>query len=264
ALGSASDLVWSTDVRLRRSSANSLSMDDGASGPIAVNIVGDLGISDDLSVTDSVFLGGTSYITWGADVTLYRNSADILQSDDRISSIRSGASDLSFTARVSGDSAPRWQVAADGTMTFGSGSATDVTLYRGGSNILRTDDTLYVGDPGGGTGLIVSSGGSIEVVAAGTSYIDFKNAAGDDFDLRVSYDSTNGGQWSGSSLNIASGLVLKVAGTQVVTSRRTGWGAPTGTATRTTFATSTVTTAQLAERVKALIDDLTTHGLIGA
>lgn len=39
---------------------------------------------------------------------------------------------------------------------------------------------------------------------------------------------------------------------------RTGWDAPTGTATRTTFDTTTVTTAQLAERVKALIDDLTT------
>jgi hypothetical protein len=58
--------------------------------------------------------------------------------------------------------------------------------------------------------------------------------------------------------------VFRVGGTQVVTSRRTGWTAPTGTATRTTFATSTVTTAQLAERVKALIDDLTTHGLIGS
>ena len=51
---------------------------------------------------------------------------------------------------------------------------------------------------------------------------------------------------------------------QVVGNRATGWAAPTGTATRTTFATSTVTTAQLAERVKALIDDLTTHGLIGS
>jgi hypothetical protein len=51
---------------------------------------------------------------------------------------------------------------------------------------------------------------------------------------------------------------------QVVSARRTGWAAPTGTATRTTFATSTITLPQLAERVKALIDDLTTHGLIGA
>jgi hypothetical protein len=57
---------------------------------------------------------------------------------------------------------------------------------------------------------------------------------------------------------------LNILGTQVVTSRRTGWTAATGTADRTTFATSTVTTEQLAERVKALIDDLITHGLIGA
>lgn len=55
-----------------------------------------------------------------------------------------------------------------------------------------------------------------------------------------------------------------VLDTNVVSQRRTGWAAPTGTATRTTFNTATVTLAQLAERVKALIDDLTTHGLIGA
>jgi len=56
---------------------------------------------------------------------------------------------------------------------------------------------------------------------------------------------------------------MQFAGTQVLTTRRTGWGAPTGTATRTAFATGSVTLEQLAERLKALIDDLTTHGLIG-
>lgn len=58
--------------------------------------------------------------------------------------------------------------------------------------------------------------------------------------------------------------VYRVSGTQVVGTRKTGWAAATGTATRTTFATGTVTTAQLAERVKALVDDLISHGLIGA
>jgi hypothetical protein len=38
--------------------------------------------------------------------------------------------------------------------------------------------------------------------------------------------------------------------------RVAGWGLPTGTFTRTTFDTATVTTAQLAERVAALIQDL--------
>jgi hypothetical protein len=37
-----------------------------------------------------------------------------------------------------------------------------------------------------------------------------------------------------------------------------GWGTPTGTLTRTTFDTTTVTLAQLAERVAALISDLKT------
>lgn len=55
-----------------------------------------------------------------------------------------------------------------------------------------------------------------------------------------------------------------IDGSQVVSNRQTGWAAPTGTATRTTFATTTVTTEQLAERVKALIDDLTSHGMIGS
>lgn len=60
---------------------------------------------------------------------------------------------------------------------------------------------------------------------------------------------------------------IRIAGTRVVDARKTGWALPTGTSTRTTFATSTVTTAQLAERVKALIEDLYStagHGLIGA
>jgi hypothetical protein len=50
----------------------------------------------------------------------------------------------------------------------------------------------------------------------------------------------------------------------VVTTRRTGWGQPTGSATRSSFATGSVTLDQLAERVKALIDDLSAHGLIGS
>lgn len=55
----------------------------------------------------------------------------------------------------------------------------------------------------------------------------------------------------------------RVDGGQVVGNRRLGWSAPGGTATRTTFATASVTLPQLAERVHALIDDLIAHGLIG-
>jgi hypothetical protein len=79
--------------------------------------------------------------------------------------------------------------------------------------------------------------------------------------LRVNFSGTERVGFSVSST--AASNNIRINSTQVVGPRATGWSAATGTATRTTFATSTVTTAQLAERVKALIDDLTAHGLIG-
>lgn len=57
---------------------------------------------------------------------------------------------------------------------------------------------------------------------------------------------------------------VEIGGNQVLAARRTGWAAATGTATRTSFATGSVTLPNLAQAVKALIDDLITHGLIGA
>lgn len=53
---------------------------------------------------------------------------------------------------------------------------------------------------------------------------------------------------------------------KLVGARMAGWGVPTGTLTRTTFVTSTVTLPQLAERMAALISDLHAtagHGLLG-
>jgi hypothetical protein len=65
--------------------------------------------------------------------------------------------------------------------------------------------------------------------------------------------------------NVAANFTVPIqrGGTQVVNTRATGWGSMTGTATRSAYDTATVTTAQLAERVKALVDDLRAHGLIG-
>jgi hypothetical protein len=57
---------------------------------------------------------------------------------------------------------------------------------------------------------------------------------------------------------------LRIDNVQVVGPRNTGWVAMTGTADESSvFDTSTVTLVQLAQRVKALQDALTTHGLIG-
>lgn len=63
--------------------------------------------------------------------------------------------------------------------------------------------------------------------------------------------------------NTAGNAALQMNGTKVVGTRKTGWTAATGTATRTSFATGSVTLPNLAQAVKALIDDLISHGLIG-
>lgn len=57
----------------------------------------------------------------------------------------------------------------------------------------------------------------------------------------------------------------KINGVQVAGTRSTGWTAMTGAADKSsTYAVGSVTLAQLAGRVKALQDALTTYGLIGA
>ena len=58
--------------------------------------------------------------------------------------------------------------------------------------------------------------------------------------------------------------MYKVDGVKVTGNRATGWGTPTGTTSRAAFDTGGVTVSQLAQRVKALIDDLRAHGLIGS
>lgn len=67
-------------------------------------------------------------------------------------------------------------------------------------------------------------------------------------------------------VNLAGGGPLQISGTQVLTTRRTGYTfAWTGTSNRATaYDPSTITLVQLAQRVKAIQEDLTTHGIIGA
>lgn len=63
---------------------------------------------------------------------------------------------------------------------------------------------------------------------------------------------------------LKAGSVLKIAGTQVIGPRDTGWAAMTGTTNKATvYDTASVTLPQLAGRVMALQAALTTHGLIG-
>ena len=56
----------------------------------------------------------------------------------------------------------------------------------------------------------------------------------------------------------------RVDGVKVVGDRVAGWGSPTGQSSRAAFDTSAISAGQLAQRVKALIEDLKAHGLIGS
>lgn len=56
---------------------------------------------------------------------------------------------------------------------------------------------------------------------------------------------------------------VSVGANQVLGARITGWGAASNTLSRAAFDTSTVTTADIAKIVGALVTDLRTHGLIG-
>ena len=69
---------------------------------------------------------------------------------------------------------------------------------------------------------------------------------------------------AGDPLAVTTSNQLLIDGTQVLTTRRTGWSAWTGTATRSSKATSTATATDCAQAIKALIDDLITHGVIGS
>ena len=141
-----------------------------------------------------------------------------------------------------------------GNLTIGSGTGEAVITVDGGAGSLRD--------------LRLSTAGALRWIIRVNSAAESGSNAGSNLEIvRRADDGTN----LGSALTItrSTGTVnlsaaLQISGTQVLTSRRTGWTAATGTATRSTFATSTVTTAQLAERVKALLDDLITHGIIGS
>lgn len=74
-------------------------------------------------------------------------------------------------------------------------------------------------------------------------------------------DSVTAGPIAGAAIEASSNFA--VAGLQVVGTRKTGWTVATGTASRATFDTATVTLAQLAGRVMAMEQDMISHGLIG-
>jgi len=148
---------------------------------------------------------------WGAgtgagDTNLYRSAAGLLKTDDRFEIGKDGGKTT-------------LQLVNTGTNT-GITLGGDTNLYRHSANVLRTDDDVYVGAPttASSSGVIISMDGSIEIVReASNPFIDFKNAAGDDYDVRLIYSPSGSDKLEvvgkvfkgGSGIEIASGRVAR-------------------------------------------------------
>lgn len=149
-----------------------------------------------------------------------------------------------------------------GSSSTGTGAVIGHDVQVNG-NITGSASVKTVNVNNSSTGGTESAGAAIVVDGANTTnYGVFVNVANGTTNYGVYV--ANGLSYFGGNANAAT--QYQVAGTKVIGARKTGWSTATGTATRTTFDTASVTTAQLAERVKALIDDLHAtagHGLVG-
>ena len=100
--------------------------------------------------TNSRFLIDTNgKMFWGsggissADTTLYRDSANLLRTNDAFLADGQIATLSSIGAYTTGDQLLRTYINNNGTIWFGDGAATqDVNLYRSAANVLKTDDTF--------------------------------------------------------------------------------------------------------------------------
>lgn len=205
-----------------------------------------------------------NYSGGGGETDLFINRANGTIGGLNIYDFPSTAGDPTLIAKFSGAGA--LSVGPSGntlTITPKTTSGTAITLVGGGTG-----------------GMTFATSGGVQVAVTNTAsavnYVSLTggatgtgvtvSASGSNTDINLILDAKGTAVISAlDHINLASGKVLQVNSTQVVGPRDTGWTAMTGTADEvTSYATSTVTLAQLAGRVMALQTALTTHGLIGA
>lgn len=128
---------------------------------------------------------GSGLHEWGSgsgarDVNLYRSSADVLKTDDKLLSERASVGGDGYAVKVVGDANDRLLITTDSTgavVKFGNGTLTpDTTLYRGAADTLKTDDSLIV------VGTLASGTSGIEYRAgqSGTQTVNFSAVAQQD------------------------------------------------------------------------------------
>lgn len=152
----------------------------------------------------------------------------------------------------------------DGSAPTQSMTAAYGLRFQTNNNAYVTFGTLIGTAPNIHAGLGIDLSGAIIIGAA----MKLSNTQAIQFDTSVLLSNADNGM-DHSYSGVLQNRLLKTGGLQVHTvkvvgDRQTGWAAPTGTLSRATFDQSTVTLPLLAQRVAALITDLTTHGLIGA
>lgn len=143
-----------------------------------------------------------------------------------------------------------------------SGGASTITLAAGASAI--DNDPTYVGhvisiNSGTGAGqqrVISSYVGATKVATVSSAWTTTPNSTSN-YSIRASNERVG--------FTVSASPTLHLNSTQVVATRQTGWGTPTATQDKTTFANGGVTTfTQVEQRLSAIINVLITHGLIGA
>lgn len=176
---------------------------------------------------------------------------------------------LELVAQVEIQSTRALAGSADATFTFGPRASRPSSGAQG---------DRYLADDIGARGAFVYyyTGTAWELLAGQASGTDAQRSAytPDATDDGGTFRTTDtgkewevsGGVWVDRYVTLDLTTSLKINGTKVLGARKTGWTAPTGTASRAGFDTTTVTLTQLAEFCKALFDDLNSaagHGVIG-
>ena len=178
---------------------------------------------------------------------------------------------------VTGDAKARLSLRPAG-IYFGNGTDDSVCALGLGSAIGRlelagTNPQFAVTQGAGGAArnLIWSwiTGDSYPRVALGLAAADRGRltwgSGADVEDVTIERSAAGDLTMTGQFVNLDVTTSYKQGSTQVVGSRKTGYVNQNGTADRgSAYATSTITLEELAERVKAIQDDLMTHGLLGA
>ena len=175
--------------------------------------------------------------------------------DDRVDALLVAGTGITLTYNDAGNSLT---IASSGVTA--SGGANKNVAYFTGTNTLGSTSDLQFDT----TNSTLTVRDQMLVAGSGAGYfMDERDGSGQ----WVMY--ATGSAWrvndggAGDPLAVTTSNQLLIDGTQVLTTRRTGWAAASGTATRSTFNTATVTLQVLAEHVKAMIDDNMTHGFYG-